>query len=287
MISISRAIENQLMYKQISICINHIEERQAIVKFVLQLAEIIGAKLVAYYLKTDVSEVRRWQMNVPVQYANKLLLDIEEIEERAHFYFDKLAEEYDVETKWLTINKSNTFFNDILCTDLIIADQPDLSLKSFNGDQSFLNNLIVQTKRPVLMVPKGSEASHIGKNIVVGWNASAESMRAIQDAIPFLTSAEKVLCLQVIAGEATDESHPKSFYEVQHYLNQQDIKHHFFIDHNENEDIPQRFLERANTFETDLLVIGGYGHSRWRELVMGGMTKYLIKHSNLPILFSH
>lgn len=275
------------MYTNISICVNHAEERSEVIKLALGYAQQLKAKLTGFYLKTDVHDVHRWQMNVPLAYCNKMLVDIENYEAENRQHFEKLAESFNIEIQWMAVKNSKNFFNDILCTDLIIVEQPQKSNKHFTSEQSFLNNLIIETKRPVLMIPNSFNNHSIGSNILIGWNSSAEAMRATSDAMPLLKSAEKVLTLKLLKEKELDSQH-KHAYDIQHYLNNQNIKSHLIIDSYTNKEImPEKLHQFAIKEDINMIVIGGYGHSRLRELIMGGVTNYLIQYSTIPVFFSH
>ena len=119
-----------------------------------------------------------------------------------------------------------------------------------------------------------------GSRVLVAWNGKREAARAAHDALPFLRAAERVVLCAVgeVAGAGLDDAAGM-------------LRRH---------GVPVRaervaggdlhageiLLARAAADRADLLVLGAYGHSRLRELVLGGATRHVLHHATLPVLFS-
>ena len=118
------------------------------------------------------------------------------------------------------------------------------------------------------------------------WNASRESAHAASDALPFFTRADEVR-VSVFDAKANTSGHgdePGS--DVATYLARQGAKVTVNRD-TSGGDVGSSVLSRANDFDTDLIVMGGYGHTRLREWVLGGVSKTLLEHMTVPVLMSH
>ena len=150
-----------------------------------------------------------------------------------------------------------------------------------------MNHLILQSKRPIVMVPTGWEGDNLGDTVMLGWNSSAESMRATADALPILGLSKKVIILDILKDKIFSEEQNTS-PDVQAYLSSKGINNEVIVEHapQHNEE-NSMLLDYTQEHGANLIVVGGYGHTRLRELIMGGMTKHLIKHSTVPVLFSH
>jgi nucleotide-binding universal stress UspA family protein len=163
-------------------------------------------------------------------------------------------------------------------SDLVVfgaqpADSPELG--------GAIETTLVGGGRPVLLAPKGVQK--IGDRIAIAWNDSAESARALSCALPFLEAAQAV---HVLAAD-TWRTRFEATEELADYLAWRKIaceRHAVAI---EDEAVGQALMQAASGVGADLLVMGGYGRSRLRELVLGGVTRHVLTHTALPVLFAH
>ncbi len=167
-------------------------------------------------------------------------------------------------------------------TDLTIVGQQPLSGPDETED-SFADTLVMRSGRPVLVCPYIGVKRAIGKHIVVAWNASREAARAVGDAMPLLEKSDKVDVMSVEPEGIGD-------------LPGADIAHHL-ARHDINADAKRSVANRIDAGDVllnyvadcgaDLVVMGAYGHSRLREMVLGGVTRHMLEHMTVPILMSH
>ena len=166
--------------------------------------------------------------------------------------------------------------------DLIILEKP-------NADTQFqasmlINVALFETARPVLLCPNHSVKTMF-ETITVCWNDSIEAVRALQASIPFLERAERVVLLHssLTEGETSNE-----LSDLQGYL-----KHHGIsaqmrpIVCKSSETIGESLLRVSEDVEADLMVMGGYSHSRMREFILGGVTKDVLEKMEIPVLMMH
>ena len=149
-----------------------------------------------------------------------------------------------------------------------------------------MQRLLLQVGRPVLVVPASGRFDAVGSTVMVAWKDTRESARAVHDALPILCRARHVhlVCLERpadnrhVSRSQLDELHRWLLrHEVEATLHQEAA----------NSGIGQRLLARAGELGADLVVMGGYGHSRLHELVLGGVTRTLLAHMSVPLLLSH
>lgn len=275
------------MFNDISVCVNDIQDRDYALIAACQFAERHNAKLTAFYVKLDAIEILRWQGSSPTEFAKRLLVDQDAQEENAKALFESLTSKYDCQKSWKTANQSSKPFSQILCTDVIFVEQPKPDELSNKSDQAFLNQLILESKRPILMIPYGWNGGLHANKILLGWNASAEAMRAVSDALPLLKASKELYVLDIVVEKLfADEKHHT--YALEDYLTAKDINFKVIIEHaSSNRNAPRQLTDYAKLEDSDLIVAGGYGHSRLRETVLGGMTDHLINKSTVPVLFSH
>ncbi len=144
-------------------------------------------------------------------------------------------------------------------------------------------DLVLTAGRPVVVVPWTGAPSSIGKRVLVGWNASREAARALNDALPLLEKAEAVKVLTVSQG---DGRHLPGA-EIAQHLARHGVKAE--ADQVPKVEAPPATIlsAEAKDFGADLLVCGAWGHSRVFETVLGGVTRDLLRRMELPLLLSH
>ena len=141
--------------------------------------------------------------------------------------------------------------------------------------------------RPVLVIPYAGKPASIGERVVIGWNGSREAARAVNDALPLLETAEKVSVLAVNPKPGFDGLGDEPGADIALHLARHGVKvsaDHFTA---RGMDAGDMILNYATDVSADLLVMGAYGRSRLRELVLGGVTRHIMQHMTVPVLFSH
>lgn len=147
--------------------------------------------------------------------------------------------------------------------------------------------LILQVGRPVLVVPP--EAKRLDVNsVLVAWKETREARRAVYDALPFLQSAEKVKLVEVCDSTDAAPAATKRLKDVLDYLSRHGVTATVSV-HVEEKDAtaPHQLLDLAALQGADLIVAGGFGHSRLQEWVFGGFTRALLVQTERAVLFSH
>jgi nucleotide-binding universal stress UspA family protein len=165
-------------------------------------------------------------------------------------------------------------------SDLVVLGQSGRVAEQPHSDT--LDETVVLGGRPVLLAPARA-LGPLGAVIAIAWNASPEAARAVSGALPFLGSAREVHILSV--GKE-DES--LSDAELASYLGWHGIAagaHH--VHPVKGVKTGELLLAAARDKGADLLVMGGYGHAPWREMIFGGATVQIVGKSRLPVLLSH
>jgi nucleotide-binding universal stress UspA family protein len=168
--------------------------------------------------------------------------------------------------------------------DLVIVNQTD---PEADVRTNFADGVIMWVGRPVLVVPYTGQFKTLGERVLVAWNASREAARAVTDALPFLQRAKQVVVLSIAGKRAAGEFGGTPGADVAVYLARHGVKTEVAptvaVDLNAGEEI----LSRAFDYGADLIVMGAYGHSRAREIVLGGATRTVLKSMTVPVLMSH
>jgi nucleotide-binding universal stress UspA family protein len=164
--------------------------------------------------------------------------------------------------------------------DLSIALQPDRSGSGHDND--IPQELLFNSGGPLLMVPYIHKGPLVAHHVGIAWDGGRLAARAVRDALPFLTGAEKVTVIAVneVAGEASSD-------QLVGHLARRGITarvQHLTV---ERGDVQSAILSIASESNIGLLVMGGYGHSRLHERILGGVTRGMFDTMTVPVLMSH
>lgn len=169
--------------------------------------------------------------------------------------------------------------------DLIIAGQTDPEW-DLSPLMDFPERLALESGRPVLVVPNNGRYADVGRNVLIAWKPGREAARAVFDALPLLTGAEKVQILEV-KERADAETALAPDTTIAASLARHGIKPNVHSIGVGKQSVADEILSRIAGDKADLLVLGAYGHSRFREFVFGGVTRHIARHMTVPTLFSH
>lgn len=171
--------------------------------------------------------------------------------------------------------------------DLVVLGQADPAHPLFDKLATLPETVMVDCGRPVLIVPAAGGADTVGKRVLIAWNDSREAARAVGDALPLLQAAQAVTVLTIGPVRDFADGDDQAGLNLVQHLARHDIRA-------EAAHIPSGLgatgdliVSRAEELGCDLLVMGGYGHSRTRELILGGVTRDVLQHMTLPVLMSH
>ena len=148
-------------------------------------------------------------------------------------------------------------------------------------------NLLIGSGRPILVVPPSHHAKTSFARAVIAWQPSRETTRAVHDAMPLLKTAASVdvLVIDPEIGEFAHGDQPGA--DIAAHLARHGLKVQVHVRPRMGHSIAVSILQHAKEVGADLLIAGGYGHSRFREFMLGGVTRELLRLTHLPVLFSH
>jgi nucleotide-binding universal stress UspA family protein len=152
--------------------------------------------------------------------------------------------------------------------------------------RSYFGSLLLNSGRPVLVIPQGSSAALPPATVLVAWTPTRESSRALHDALPMLLAARSVHLI-VVVENGDDSAEKRGMTEITAHLDRHGVKVQAKLQKKEGATTAALLLEHAAHVGADMLVVGGFGHSRFREWAFGGVTRELLFEAKLPILYSH
>jgi len=169
--------------------------------------------------------------------------------------------------------------------DLVVAGQPE---ESDEGELRGLGEeLALSAGRPVLFVPYAGQFDDVGRRVMICWDAGREAARAVTDALPFLQSAEAVEVTAFDPERAARRHGEEPGADIGLYLARHGVKVTVARQSGAGFEVGAQILSRAADMNADLIVMGAFGHSRVRELVLGGATRTLLESMTVPVLMSH
>ena len=173
------------------------------------------------------------------------------------------------------------------CSDLSVLSQTDPSAIDHRAAQELVEQVVLYSARPTLLLPYAGRVNSIGGRVLVAWDDSRESARAVSDALPLLRLATRVEVVSW-ADAATVEAAalPRRLQALQQWLAWQGVSAELNIE-TTGHGIADAMLSRAADLSADLIVMGAYGRSRWAERVLGGATRGLMASMTVPVLMSH
>ena len=145
--------------------------------------------------------------------------------------------------------------------------------------------LLLATGVPFILVPESWDASTI-EHVVLAWNASREARRAIADALPLLVEAKSVTIL-TIDPEKNPRHGEEPGADIAQYLSRHGVKVVVTRASSHGEGVASAILDYAKEHAADLVVIGAYSHARTTQMVLGGVTRSLLRDAAVPLLIAH
>jgi nucleotide-binding universal stress UspA family protein len=151
------------------------------------------------------------------------------------------------------------------------------------GGEDLVDDLIMASGRPILVIPYIGAPAEIGRKVLVAWNGSREAARAVSDAMPILESADSIEIFVVEPHGMGDIPGADIARHLAHHGLKATARKTAGLDI----EVGDVLLNQVADSGADLVVMGAYGHSRMRELVLGGATRHLLEHMTVPVLLSH
>jgi len=167
--------------------------------------------------------------------------------------------------------------------DLVIVGQP--GRKDSLPDEVIDEGVLFESGRPVIFVPFIQKGGVTLDRIMVCWDGSRTAARAIADAMPFLKKAKQVEIVIISDRPGKKDEVPGA--DLGQHLARHGLKVDVKRITSPDIDVPSTILSHAADSSADLIVMGGYGHSRVRDFVLGGATKDVLRDLQLPVLVSH
>lgn len=273
-----------MSYRNIVVQVDETAPTAARVAAAADLAARFGAKLTGMFLRSQ---------NIPafiVGDAFSAVVTVEAfIEERdqksaaaiaeARVMFERAGASAD----WIEVNGDDDAAVLAAVRRFDLAIFPRLATSSFGTHAIAASTIAMGSGAPLLILPDRGFPTPFGRKVLVAWKESRESARAVRDAWPFLAAAEEVHFLTV-SEDAKDEFDD---LQLRNLAAHGCTNVHMHADRNSDLSVANMIQRHAGRVGADLVVQGLYGHSRMRELLLGGVSRDMVESAHLPLLVSH
>jgi len=202
--------------------------------------------------------------------------------------FAELTSNVDINPEWRLVEDRrlaalslHAQYVDLLMVGQVDPGDPECA------NRGLADRLALESGRPVMVIPAGGAAEPIGKSILIAWNGKREAVRAISDAMPLLEAADRVTVVTVNSESDDSENAGIPAADIGLHLARHGIDTTTESIYAAPAAIGELLLDVAGDTSADLLVMGAYGHSRFREIVLGGVTAHILAHTMIPTLIAH
>jgi nucleotide-binding universal stress UspA family protein len=169
--------------------------------------------------------------------------------------------------------------------DLVILPKP-FGPNRGQEDEAVVEAALFEGQTPVLVLPEGGLDGPVGTRVVVAWNQSSEALNAVRQALPLLLEAQRVDIAVVDPSrhgpERSDPGGPLSQMLARH-----GVRAEVSVLAKTLPKVSEVLLRHAHDQNADLLVMGAYGHSRFREAILGGATRAMLEQADIPVFMAH
>ena len=170
-------------------------------------------------------------------------------------------------------------------SDLVVLHRPD-QMPRDQVTAHLAEVILFDAHAPLLILPAGSKLVAPPRQIMVAWDDSGTALRAARLAMPLLRAADRVqVALVDPSSEAADRSDPGGAFAQ--YLARQGVKAEVTVLSRSGASIAETLERRAREVGCELIVMGAYGHSRLREAIFGGTTRYVLEQGKMPVFLAH
>jgi len=276
------------MIKDLVVSLSVGASRDAAGPYAISVAEAFGAHVAGIAFSYEPVIPPTIMGTIPASFVESQRDENDRAANDARAKFDEAARRAGVSSESRTLSASLAGSADRFATiarrfDLAVVGQaePDRAAP----EELIVENALFSSGRPVLVVPYIQKAELTLDRVMVCWDASRNAARAIADAMPFLKRA-RVIDVVIVASERI-KSDEIPGADIGQHLARHDLKVEVRRIVSPDTDVASTILSHAADTSADFIVMGGYGHSRLREFILGGATRGMLSAMTLPTLMSH
>jgi nucleotide-binding universal stress UspA family protein len=279
-----------LSYRSILVQVDHTKASPARVDAAIALALRHEAHLTGLYLIVEPSGISSMRGYLPPEILASAAARGEELADArlAEFAANAARNQLPFDTRidrGLDVELSDICSMHARYADLLVVGQEEPDDPP--AGRNLPEQLVLACGRPVLLIPYIGAGPTLGERVVVAWDASREAARAVSDALPILERASSVAVVSVNPRSRDFGHGDMPGADIALYLARHGVKVDVQRIETRDLDVGNALLSHVANESADLLIMGGYGHSRLREMVLGGVTRTLLHEMTVPVLMSH
>ena len=276
-----------MAYKTILLCLNEIERVPHLIAVARQLGVKFNAHIAGLYVIPGVQVFPTDGYGIaPAVYDGNRIYFKKQLE-KVKTAFESAMQEDKINFDLHVVDIANPLIaTDVIdnCrnVDLVVLSAIDRE-KGDKIESDFIEQIVLSAGRPVIVLPNKGKTEINFDDVMLGWNESRESTRAVFDALPFLQRAKRTKIVTVDAA-------PRGTIigaSIAETLDRDGVKCEVLNIASAGMNTGETLLRAANDHGAGLLVLGAYGHTRLTEWVFGGATRYVLRNLDRPVLMSH
>ena len=274
-----------MSYKELFVHLDSTEQSDFRLEVSFDLARRFGASLNCVFGECD-----PYLANLASQDVNALFADCAE---RGQARFQDLAAESGIAARWnVSISRRDSALTNAVAfgarhSDLAVLGQHNPQEAQSGVPSDLVEQVVLYTGRPMLVVPVSGDMRECGRRIMIGWNAGREAVRAVHDALPFLQAAEDVTLVAVNPWQEEKGHGLVPGADMAKHLEAHGVKAKTETRVIEGMSPMETLLSYGAECGVDLFVVGAHGHYGFPNLLRGSGTKHMLKHMTVPVLMSH
>jgi len=257
-------------------------------KFAVSIAEAYDAHVLGVAFSYEPIIPGSVMGGIPPEFIESQRAESDKKAKAAVARFEQLAKREEISYETRILSTSIAGASDELARmgrrfDLVVVGQAEHDTPM--PEEVVDEGVLFESGRPVIFVPFIQTAGLKLDHVLVAWDGGRAATRAIGDAMPFLEKAKQVEI--VVVGGKPPKSDEVPGADLGQHLARHGIKVTVKRITAPDIDVPSTILSHAADSSADLIVMGGYGHSRLREFILGGATRGLLEAMTVPVLMSH
>jgi nucleotide-binding universal stress UspA family protein len=202
--------------------------------------------------------------------------------------FEKIAIEMEVrhEQRFVCDQSDDGLARMARFADLVVISQDDPAESMPDMAVRLPEYLILNCARPVIVVPRADPAPWHSDKVLVAWDGSKEASFALSASLPLLRRSSGVILVALAGRSVTENEFQNEQADLKHFL----ARHHVtpqMLARDMRHDVGHDLLALAKEAGCRMLVMGCFGHSRFRELCLGGASRTVLAEADIPVLFAH
>jgi nucleotide-binding universal stress UspA family protein len=180
---------------------------------------------------------------------------------------------------WVSAREPDQVVYQARLSDMSVIPHPEAGDDASSADM--LHAMLFDSGRPVLIAPHAPPVS-LGRRVCIGWNGTAEAASAVYALTPWLKRADKV---RILSASGYQRRGPAG-QELADFLAMHGVHADWVMFSPADGSVGAGLLAAAAAFDADLLAMGAYSHSRWRQMILGGVTRHVLGAATLPVFMN-